>query len=297
MTSGFPASQTDTPSRSTTSLAATVLATATLVALLVLLFSYVLSDLAHDWWTEPELSQGMLIPPLAALTVWAERKRLMLVPAATDPFGLVLLAFGCGIYLLGRLASEFFLMRLSFVVVLTGLIWTFWGRRRLRQLTFPILLLTTMIPLPAVVYNTLAAPLQLFASEFATAVAQALGVSAFRDGNIIQLANISLGVAEACSGLSCLSALLIGSLLLGYLLDLGTSGRILLVVLAVPLAILVNVVRVAGTALLADYNERLALGFYHAFSGWLVFVGGSLALYVLASVIRKLTLWSDNHAA
>lgn len=116
--------------------------------------------------------------------------------------------------------------------------------------------------------------MQLFASRVATDLAQALGVTVFRDGNIIHLAQISLGVAEACSGLSSLSAMVVASLLLGFLAEASIPGRILLLVLSVPLAIAVNVLRVSGTAVLADYQTEFALGFYHAFSGWLVFLVG-----------------------
>src|SRR5262249_39742003 len=155
-------------------------------------------------------------------------------------------------------------------VLLAGLTWTFWGAPRAQSLGFPLVLLATMVPLPAIVYNMVAAPLQLFASQVATSLAQALGVSIYRDGNIIHLANTSLGVAEACSGLHSLSALVVGSLLLGFLEDASITGRILLCLISIPLAVAVNVLRVAGTAVLADYRLEFAEGFYHAFSGWLV---------------------------
>jgi len=180
------------------------------------------------------------------------------------------------------------MMRFAFVLLLVGLVWTFWGFPRLRTLAFPFLLLATMIPLPVMVYNSLAAPLQLLASDLATRSAQVLGVSVFRDGNIIQLAGVSLGVAEACSGLNSLSALIVGSLLLGYLLCGRTASRVALFATAIPLAIGVNILRVAGTALLADYNQEFALGFYHAFSGWLVFVAGFGLLYGCARALKAL---------
>ena len=137
-------------------------------------------------------------------------------------------------FLLGKLASEFFLMRFSFVILVAGVVWTFWGLPRLRTLAFPFLLLATMVPLPVTVYNSLAAPLQLLASDLATRIAQSFGISVFRDGNVIQLAGTSLGVAEACSGLNSLSALIVGSLLLGYLLCSRTASRVLLFAAAIP---------------------------------------------------------------
>ncbi len=254
-----------------------------LITLLVcILFGSALIDMAHDWWIEPALSQGMLLPPLALFVAWIERQRILNHPALPDYRGILLTAFACCLFALGRLGSEFFLMRFSFVILVAALIWTFWGAKRLRALGFPLLLLAVMVPLPAIVYNSVAAPLQLFASDVASQIAQAVGVSVFRDGNIIQLAGVSLGVAEACSGLNSLSALIVGSLLLGYLVCARSLSRVLLVVAAVPLAIGVNVLRVAGTAVLADYDQAFAMGFYHAFSGWLVFVAGIAGLYAAA---------------
>jgi exosortase len=256
------------------------------VGLIADLFSGALAGMAKDWWTEPAYSQGLLLPPLALYLVWVDRKRTLSFPAVPDRRGLWLTAFACLSFTLGSLSSEFFLMRIAFVILLAGLVWTFWGSLRLRSLAVPLLLLATMVPLPVMVYNSVAGPLQLLSSDLATRIAQAVGVSVFRDGNVIQLADMSLGVAEACSGLNSLSALVVGSLLLGYLICGRTLTRIALLAIAVPLAIGVNVLRVAGTAVLADYNMDFALGFYHLFSGWLFFVAGFGLLYGTASLLR-----------
>ncbi len=116
-----------------------------------------------------------------------------------------------------------------------------------------------------------------------------LGVSIYRDGNVIHLANTSLGVEEACSGLHSLSALIVASLLLGFLERASMLGRVLLCMLSIPLAIAVNVVRVTGTALLADYRLEYAMGFYHSFSGWLVFILGFGTLWALGKLLFRMT--------
>lgn len=258
------------------------------VALLVIvaaLYWSIISDLAVEWWTEEASSYGMLIPPVALFIAWQRREQTFAHPAQPDTRGPWLVGFACMTFLLGSLAAEFFLSRISFVLLLAGLIWTFWGWRRFRTLLFPFVLLATMVPLPAIVFTAIAAPLQLLASALATNFAQSLGVSIYRDGNIIYLANTSLGVAEACSGLNSLSSMAVASLLLGFLEDPSPLGRFLLFILSIPLAIFVNVIRVTGTALLADYRPALAMGFYHAFSGWLIFVVGFGTLWLLAKLI------------
>jgi exosortase len=252
-----------------------------------LLYWRVLLDMAVDWWTEPALSHGLLLPPLAAYVAWLRRDVLLVQPARRDWRGVALTAAACTMLLLGHLAAEFFLMRFSFVVLLAGLLLTFWGAPRVRVLAMPLLLLAAMVPLPALVYNRLAAPLQLLASDVATRVAQWLGVSVYRDGNLIHLAGATLGVAEACSGLHSLSALVAGSILLGYVVCTRTAPRVALVLLSAPLAILVNIVRVAGTAVAADFDHRAAMGFYHSFSGWLVFAAGFALLYLSARLLQR----------
>ena len=260
-----------------------------IAGLLAVLYAAVLADLASEWWTEDSSSYGMLIPPTALYIAYLRRHLTLAVPAERDGRGLWLVALGCLVFLTGSLAGEFFLSRVSFVLVLAGLTWAFWGIGRFKTLAFPFVLLATMVPLPTLVYNIAAAPLQLFASTIATNLAQTLGVSIYRDGNVIHLANASLGVEEACSGLHSLSALMVASLLLGFLEGAPILGRVLLFVLSVPLAIAVNVIRVTGTALLADYRLEYAMGFYHSFSGWLVFVFGFGTLWLLGRLLFRLT--------
>jgi exosortase len=258
-----------------------------LTALILLLYSRVLYDLFLDWWTEPALSQGLLIPPLALYIAWLRRDTTFREPSVRELRGLWLVAASSAAFLAGRLGAEFFLCRISFVVLLVGIVWTFWGTARLKSLAFPFLLLATMVPLPSIVYNRAAAPLQLLASEVSTALVRIFGITVYRDGNLIYLAKTTLGVEEACSGLSSLSTLIVASVLLGFLHSSSPWVRTMLFALSVPISIAANVFRVAGTALLADYKVDLALGFYHLFSGWLVFVVGLIGLYLTAQLLEK----------
>jgi exosortase len=263
------------------------LAIAVIAALIVALYTNVAASMAVDWWTVPSLSQGMLIPPLVLVLVFQHRARIFAEPAKPDEWGLLIVGFACVLFLIGKLAAEFFVWRISFVVLLAGLIWTFWGQRRLRSAAFELVLLATMVPLPALVYNSLSAPLQLFASDAATAIAQSAGTVAYRDGNIIYLAATTLGVEEACSGLNSLSALMVASVLLSFSTCSHGGVRVALFLLTFPISVAVNVFRVAGTAILTDWNEQFAYGFYHLFSGWLVFVFGLVLLYITARLLES----------
>jgi len=253
-----------------------VMAIATLIGAL---YFDVVRGWAVAWWEDDGYSHGLLVAPLALFIIWRERVRLREAEFAPGRGGLIVLLAACLAYLLGKLGAEFFLTRFSFLLMVSGLVWTFHGLSALRRLAFPLLLLASVIPLPVIVYNSLAAPLQLLASRASTEVTQWLGISVYRDGNIIQLAQTSLGVAEACSGLRSLASLSVAALLLGYLECSRIRTRVVLVFLSVPIAILFNVLRVTGTAILAEHDPDLALGFYHSVTGWLVFVGGFGALF------------------
>jgi exosortase len=265
-----------------------------ITVLVAIVYGKVLAGLASEWWTQDSATYGILIPPAALYVAWTRRNETLGHAIRPDNRGLWLIAAATLLYTLGSLGAEFFLPRVSFVVLLAGLVWTFWGVARLKSLSFPLTLLVTMVPLPALISNVIAVPLQLLASDLATRVAQSVGVSVFRDGNVLTLANMSLGVEEACSGLNSLSALIVGSVLLGFLLLKHPLFRFTLFALTIPLAIAVNVVRVTGTAILADSHQEIAEGFYHGFSGWLVFVVGFGAQYL---VTLAFAWWENRRTA
>jgi len=257
-------------------------------ALLVGIYGKIFLGLADDWWNDPNASHGLLVPPLAAYVAWKRRRLTLSVESSPDWHGLIWTAAGCLVLLIGKIGAEFYLSRLSMVILLSGLIWTFWGKARLRTLGFPLLLLATMVPMPVIVYNQFAQPLQLFASAVSTRVAQFAGVSIYTEGNVIQLATTTLGVEEACSGLRSVSTLGVMAVLLGFLLCRRIVTRVLAVAVALPIAIFINVLRVSGTAILADHNPDVALGFYHTFSGWLIFLLGLALLLGTCKLLHRL---------
>lgn len=263
-------------------------------ALLGYLYQDVLYALLLECWTDPAASQGLLIPPLAAYLTYIRWRLVAAHTPKVETAGILGVAAGALLLVLGKLGAEFFLTRISFVVLIAGLIWTFWGLPRLRALSLPLLLLASMIPLPALIYGTLSGPLRLFASNAAERIAEAAGVTLYREGNTLFLANISLGVEEACSGLTSLSSIVIAALLVGYTLCRRPVSRFAIVAASVPVAVAANVVRVAGTAILSDEQPAYALGFYHAFSGWVVFAIGLCCLYAIAITLSRFTERSSS---
>lgn len=261
---------------------------AALGALLVAMYWDVVPAMFDVWMNDPGYSHGILIPPLAAYVAWLHKDEILALTPERDLRGLLMTLFGCLVFVLGRLGAEFFLTRISMVIILAGMAWTFWGLARTRKLAFSLFLLATMVPIPAIVYNRLAAPLQLFASEVSSGVLEAMGIPVFRDGNILHLAEISLGVAEACSGLRSISSLTVLALVVGYFVLHKASWRVLLFFLAFPTAISVNVLRIVITAIAAREDAALARGFFHSFSGWVVFLLGFVLLYIMALGLARL---------
>ena len=263
-----------------------VLRFATVAVLTSAVYADIVLRWARHWWIDESYSHGLLVAPLACYLAWL-RWRERPVDKSPRTYGLIVILAACAMCLMGRLGAELFLSRLSLVALLGGLLLTFHGAAALRRLSFPLLLLASVVPLPAIVYNNLSAPLQLLASSAAVNLVQVVGISVHREGNVIQLANTSLGVAEACSGLRSLASLLVSALLLGYLDCRRFRTKAVLLAASIPIAVLFNVLRVGGTAVLAEYNADLATGFYHAGAGWLTFVAGFGMLWVCARLFRR----------
>ncbi len=249
-----------------------------------------LGKLFGDWWNDPNNSHGLLIPPMALYIAW--RKRSRLTAAAVEPqvvLGILGLLSSLVVYFVGRLGAEFFLTRVSLIGLLGSLILFFLGREHFRLLLFPLTLLALAIPIPVLVINTISLPLQSLASQWGAGFLSFCGVPVLREGNVIHLATTALGVAEACSGLRSLVSLFTLAVILAYLRWQGLGQRTLLVLLAVPVALLLNIMRIAITGLIADYwDVKYALGFFHEFSGWLVFLLAFAILFGISAVIQKL---------
>src|SRR3954471_13044214 len=95
----------------------TMLKVVSIMAAAIALYGGVAADLFQDWWTQPSLSYGLLIPPLAAYVVWMKRKEIVAIPSVQDSRGIVLAGIASFMYLTGKLGAEFFLQRLSMVVL------------------------------------------------------------------------------------------------------------------------------------------------------------------------------------
>jgi exosortase len=249
-------------------------------------------SLVHQWASDENYSHGFFVAPLALYFAWERRDALARASVRPGFGGAVLLLLSLLVWMAGLLGAELFLTRVSLVGVIAGLVWFVWGREYLRVLAFPIAFLLLMIPLPAIIFNQIAFPLQLLASRVGETAIAAVGIPVLREGNVLQLPTRNLEVAEACSGIRSLVSLLMLAIVLGYFTERRTGRRALIACAAVPIAIIANAVRVAGTAIASEWISPAASeGFFHAFSGWLMFVAAFLALLGVQRAIRSAHGW------
>ncbi len=256
------------------------------IGVLVMLYWSIANALVMDWYNDPDYSHGFLVPLLSLYFVWERWDEIRQATIEPSWWGSVLLGFGLFMLVVGLIGAELYTQRCSLMAVIAGLVLLLFGWKIMWILSLPIIFLIFMVPLPAIVVNTIAFPLQLFAAKTATFCLFSLGIPVLREGNLISLAGTTLEVAEACSGLRSLLSLLALGTVYGYFSQSIIWKRWALVLLSIPIAILANAIRVSGTGILAHYwGVEAAEGFYHAFEGWIVFIAAFIMLLMCGTLL------------
>ena len=277
------------------------------------IFAYasVLVKLSHDWWSDENYSHGLLIPFVILYILWLRRDKLeseSFQPSVL--WGGIAILFALFALWVGVAGAELYIQRLSLVLILAGIVLYFWGTRLLKLSLVPFALLLLAIPIPAIIFNKIAFPLQLFASRCAVWSMSLLSIPVFRQGNVIELKPLNsvetkkLEVVEACSGIRSLMTLLTLAVVFAYfshprsknttmklsawLKSYGFWRSTIIVLSAVPIAILTNAFRVSGTGVLAHYyGTNIADGFFHSFSGWVVYIAAFLLLFAVGWILDR----------
>jgi len=264
--------------------------TLALVAGALAIYAPILAYMVQHWQLDPDYSHGFVVVPLALYFAWERRDAVRRAALRPSWWGLAPMLLGTLTLTVGRLGVELMNMRVSFVLTLIGIVLLVLGREVFRALAFPLLFLFLMIPLPRSLVNVVAFPLQLVATDIAVSALYLLEIPALREGNVIHLANAQLFVAEACSGLRSLMALLTLGVVFAYFFRQTTAERLVIVASTLPIAIAVNAFRVAVTGVLAHaFGEEVLEGGLHEFWGAITF---TLAFLLLLAEARLLsTLW------
>ena len=263
---------------------------AALALLTAWLYRSILARLFAQWMNDPNFSHGIFVPAFALFVLWQNRSQLQSIEPAPSWAGLPLLVCALVTLTLGVLGAELFFSRVSLLMLLAGLIILFGGWHIFRAVLFPWAFLILMIPIPALLFQQITFPLQMLASKVASGLLPLLGVPVLRQGNLIVLPAMPLEVAEACSGIRSLLSLVTLAIIYGYLMDNRKWVRVLLVLSAVPIAVAANSLRIVGTGLLVQYwDPDRAQGFFHTFSGWLIFVVSLIMLFGVHQIIVLLS--------
>lgn len=282
-------------------------------AALAFLYANVLAKLGNDWWTDENYSHGLLVPFVIGFIVWSEFD--VLKKAIEKPnvlFGLGIVLFAAFLLLAGTLGAELFVQRVSLVAMLVGVIVYFFGAKILQLLVAPFLLLLFSIPIPQIIFNKIAFPLQIYASQIAVWGIRLFEIPTVRKGNVFEIlpqgasAIIALEVVEACSGIRSLMTLVSLALILAYFTrtrkpdanggwksffkNADVWRAVILMLSAIPIAVLTNSFRVTMTGVATYYYGKKALTpFWHDLSGWLVYLAALVLLLGVNYLLKVLS--------
>ena len=278
---------------------------------IVFTYATVLAKLFHDWWSDENYSHGLLIPLIIGYILWIQRDKLARIQVKpSELLGGAAVVLGLFGLWAGVAGAELYTQRISLILLLAGMVVYFWGVALLKFLFVPFALLFLAMPIPAIIFNKIAFPLQLFASRCAVWSMSMLGIPVLRQGNIIELKPLNsfdtkkLEVVEACSGIRSLMTLVTLAVVFayfthpreeppsgnrfGWLKSYGFWRAAIIISSAIPIAILTNAFRVSGTGVLAHYyGTAVADGFFHSFSGWAVYIAAFILLFGIGMILDR----------
>jgi len=264
-----------------------------LVASFILAFFPVWVRLVLTWYNSGEYSHGFLILPLCCYIIWREKDVLAEIPPKPSAWGLSLIIVALFLYLFAHFARVMTLTSLSMVLMIAGVPIYLYGFEMLRHLLFPIFLLLFMIPIPLQIYASLTVPLQLFVSKVTVGILSLWSIPIFREGNVINLPGQTLQIVDACSGLRSMITLLLLGAVLGYLTMQSYILRTVLFFSAIPIAILVNIIRVLLLMVAYYYFDYdLTTGTMHVVFGLIIFMLDLTFIFIMKGA---LSIWDRSN--
>jgi len=258
-----------------------------LAALVTALYHRIVVAWVEQLWTDPYYSHCFLVPIFSIWVIWNSRARFWNLPVQPNWSGVIITLCSLSILVLGVFGDENFLSRTSLMLLLAGLVIQFFGWRYFRAGLFPWAVLFLMIPLPRILFSQITLPLQFLSSRLGSGLLNVAGIWHLREGNLIHLRSLTLDVAEACSGLRSLMSLITVSVFYGYVFQFKRWQRLVLVLCSIPIAIVANGFRIMGSGVVGQYwGPDKSEGFFHSFSGVVVFVFSFLLLVALGHAFQ-----------
>ena len=267
----------------------------------ILPFAHVLGSLYDIWNLKPEYSHGVIIPVLSAFLIWRQRDELRSLPFTGSWTGLWLIAIGLVLRFIGASTTMHTFEHYAFLLVLYGMVLSLTGPVIFRRIWMPLVILIFAVPLPSFFNNSLSVHLQLLSSELGVWVIRAAGISVLLEGNIIDLGNYQLEVAEACSGLRYLLPLMTLSFIIAYLFRGSLWKRTVVFLSSIPITVIMNSLRIGFIGITVEHwGSGMAEGALHDFEGWLVFMLSTgavvLTAFGLSRVGSSKVQWSQAFA-
>lgn len=265
-----------------------ILAISALAAILIVYLYWSAIPRLLLFWERPDYSHGYIIPFLLAGIFWNEKKRLAAAADNTHKFTYIFLLATAGLFLLGSLGGILSLVFMSMWTLLLAILGLFYGDKGLKVLWPLAVTAFFAVPWPAFLFRSASFQLRLISSYLAELMLRVLSIPVFREGNIIDLGRIQLEVVDACSGLRYLLPSVLLAVLAGWLFLRRPLARVILVAMSIPVAVFSNAFRIMITGILCRwFGPEMAEGFFHDFSGWLVYVVSLLVLLALLYVLRR----------
>ena len=255
----------------------------------LLLFASAIGQLYSIWSAQPEYSYGILIPAISVFLIWRQREELRHLPFTGSWYGLVLIAVGLALRLVGTLSTMPAVVHYAMLLVLYGLVLALTGPAVFRRLLMPLFILVFMVPLPPVFSEQLSLQLQLLSSQLGVWVIRTAGISVFLEGNVIDLGSYQLEVAEACSGLRYLFPLMTLAFMIAYAFRGPLWKRSIIFLSSVPVTVLMNSLRIGIIGITVEHwGTQMAEGLLHEFEGWVLFMLSAVIVLLVAAGLSRL---------
>lgn len=254
---------------------------------LAICYASTIHGLYNIWITDDDYSYALLIPVLSAYLIWERRKEIKATPIGISWIGGVFFFIFLIISIYGILGSSPSAVRPAIPLIILSIALFCFGWALFKKLALPLGMLIFMIPLPTMFGTVIGVRLKLVSTKLGELILRLFGTSVFVEGNVIDLGVTQLQVVDACSGLRYILPLLAVGVVFAYFFEKSRWKQILLVVITVPLAIVTNGIRIGATGILAErYGAEVAEGFFHGFSGWLIFMFAFGLLFVFHFILK-----------
>lgn len=264
-------------------------AMASLLAIWAVAFFPIVPEMVDTWFGHSDNSHGVLVPIISLYFLWTKKEKIAQTPIQGSGWGLALLLFSALFYVVSFVGGIAFFTRLALVISLIGAVWACLGTRMLRCVSFPLCFLFFMIPVPDTLLGMVAFPLQLVATKISADMIQMCQIPVYREGNMLFFVQTQLEVAEACSGIRSIMSLSILSVVFAYISTGNWWRKAVLVLSAIPVALVANILRITATGILAHFfGDRVARGFLHEFSGIVVFFFGMVIIFGIYVLLGRI---------